>query len=66
MIDKIKHPNKIGSDIHKELIALLNYNKNNVQHIPDTFTKEEWNDVKNNKTGYPDWYVGLIGFCSFG
>ena len=66
MIDKIKHHTKIGSDIHKELIALLNYNKNNIQQIPDTFTKEEWNDVKNNKTSYPDWYVGLIGFCSFG
>lgn len=25
MIDKIKHHNKIGCDIHKELIALLQY-----------------------------------------
>ena len=66
MIDKIKHHTKIGSDVHKELIALHNFNKKNVNHIPDTFTKEEWNDVKNNRTRYPDWYVGLIGFCSFG
>ncbi|WAX14833.1 hypothetical protein EF36P1_00017 [Enterococcus phage EF36P1] len=66
MIDKIKHHNKIGSDLHKELIALHNYNKKHVTHIPDTFTKEEWNNVKNNKTSYPDWYVGLTGFCSFG
>lgn len=66
MIDKIKHHNKIGSDIHKELIALHNYNKNYVNNIPDTFTKEEWEAVKTNKTSYPDWYVGLIGFCSFG
>ena len=27
MIDKIKHHTKIGSDLHKELIALHNYNK---------------------------------------
>ena len=66
MIDKIKHHTKIGSDLHKELIALHNYNKNSVNNIPDTFTKEEWEAVKNNKTIYPDWYVGLIGFCSFG
>ena len=28
MIDKIEHHNKIGCDIHKELIALLNKAKN--------------------------------------
>lgn len=65
MIDKIKHHNKIGCDIHKELIALLQYAQEN--ELPDTITEEEYTAVKNNKTNYEDWYVGLVGFCgSFG
>lgn len=65
MIDKIKHHNKIGCDIHKELIALLQYAQEN--ELPDTITEEEYNKVKNNKSNYEDWYVGLVGFCgSFG
>ena len=67
MIDKVKCKNKIGCDIHKELIALLNKVKNDVQSIPDTITEEEYNNVKNNRQIYKDWYVGLVGFCgSFG
>lgn len=64
MIDKIKHHNKIGSDLHKELIALHNYNKNNSKSLPKTISEEEYNRVKNNKEQYEDWYVGLVGFCA--
>ena len=67
MIDKIKHPNKIGSDVHKELVALHNYNKNNSSLIPNTISEEEYNKVKQNQDSYAAWYVGLVGFCgSFG
>ena len=34
--------------------------------FPDTISEEEYKKVKNNKDKYPDWYVGLVGFCSFG
>lgn len=65
MIDKIKHHNKIGCDIHKELIALLQYAQEN--ELPDTITEEEYTTVKNNRSDYEEWYVGLVGFCgSFG
>lgn len=64
MIDKIKHHNKIGSDLQKELIALHNYNKNNSNFLPKTISEEEYNRVKNNKEQYEDWYVGLVGFCA--
>ena len=65
MIDKIKCDNKIGNAIHKELIALLKYAQRN--ELPKTFSEEEYNKVKNNPELYPDWYVGLVGFCgSFG
>lgn len=67
MIDKIKHHNKIGSDLHKQLIELHKYNKNNSSLIPNTISEEEYVNVKNNNDMYDDWYVGLVGFCgSFG
>ena len=67
MIDKIKHHTKIGSDVHKELIALLNYTRDNSELLPTTISEEEYRCVKNNKQQYEDWYVGLVGFCaSFG
>ena len=63
IIDKVNCDNKIGYDIHKELIALLNYVKVN-NDIPEIITEEEYKKVKNNKENYEDWYVGLVGFCS--
>ena len=67
MIDKIKHHNKIGSDIHKELIALLNYTKENSNLFPNTISEETYKHVKNNIGEYEDWFVGLVGFAgSFG
>lgn len=67
MIDKINHHNKIGSDLHKELIALHNFNKNNSSLLPITISEEEYNNVRRNKDKYESWYVGLVGFCgSFG
>ena len=67
VIDKIKCNNKIGCDIHKQLIALLNKAKDNIDDIPDIILEETYKEVKNNKESYEDWYVGLVGFCaSFG
>lgn len=35
--------------------------------FPETITLEEYKNVKDNKQKYPDWYIGLVGFCaSFG
>lgn len=64
MIDKIQCNNKIGCDIHKPLIALLNKAKDDSESLPTNITKEEYEDVKNNKESYEDWYVGLVGFCA--
>ena len=66
MIDKIKCPCKIGNDIHKYLIALLNHVSETTDDLPDSITEEEYNAVRTNPSNYPDWYVGLVGFCSFG
>ena len=64
IIDKIKCNNKIGCDIHKQLIALLNKAKDNIDDIPDIISYETYEEVKNNKEKYEDWYVGLVGFCA--
>lgn len=68
MIDKIKCPCKIGNDSHKYLIALLDYVSDcarlGIDKIPDTITKEEYNAVRANPDNYPNWYVGLVGFCA--
>ena len=67
MIDKIKHHNKIGSDAHKELVALLKYTRDNSELLPTTIYEEEYIRVKNNKEDCEDWHVGFVGFCaSFG
>ncbi|AWY03201.1 hypothetical protein [Enterococcus phage LY0323] len=63
MIDKIKHHNKIGSDLHNELIELLKYARDNYKGLPETFSEEEYNSVKANRDRYEPWYVGLVGFC---
>lgn len=67
MIDKIQHNNKIGCDIHEELIALLKYAQSNCDDIPERILEDEYRKVKDNKDSYDKWYVGLVGFCaSFG
>lgn len=49
MIDKIKHHNKIGSDAHKELIALLIFARDNVDKLPEKILSSEYNEVKKTK-----------------
>ena len=67
VIDKIKHSNRIGADIHKQLIALFNKLQTDMDKIPDIITNIEYNRVKENKDKYDDWYLGLVGFLgSFG
>lgn len=63
MIDKIEHINKIGCDIHTELIELLKYAQVNYESLPNTISEEEYIKVRDNKKDYPKWYVGLVGFC---
>lgn len=63
MMDKIHCKVRVGNDIHKELIALLK--KLQEGWIPpSTISEDEYNSVRLNKENYPDYYVGLVGFCS--
>ena len=64
VIDKIQCENKIGYDINKYLIALLKQAQADTSVFPKTITEEEYYNVKYDKDKYPDWYVGLVGFCA--
>ena len=64
MIDKIRCKNRYGSDSHKYLIALLKQAQRDASVFPLHISEEEYIKVRNNKNDYPDWYVGLVGFCA--
>lgn len=64
VIQHVVHPNRFGLDNNKYLIALLKYAQVLSNPLPATITEEEYNQVRDNKDTYPDWYVGLVGFCA--
>lgn len=64
VIDKVKCEHKYASDVHPYLIALLKQAQKDTSVFPEAITLEEYKDVKDNKEKYPDWYVGLVGFCA--
>lgn len=64
LIDKIKCENKYGSDIHPYLIALLKQAQTDTSVFPETISEEKYKLVRVNPQNYPDWYVGLVGFCA--
>ena len=65
VIDKIKCQCRVGSDLNKYLIGLLNHVKNGGELL-DSVSKELYSEVRSKyKTGiYEDWYVGNIGFLA--
>ena len=66
MIDKIKCENRIGCDIHKELIAMWNELQKG-WNPPSHITEEEYINVRDNKEKFPDYYVGFVGYhATFG
>ena len=60
---KIEAKEKIAYDNNRCLIALLNKFKNDKPDFIDV-SEQEYNNVKNNKDSYDDWYVGYVGFLS--
>jgi site-specific DNA-adenine methylase len=63
MIDKIEFDRKVGYDSHKELIELLRYLQTDGE-LPENISEKEYLMVRDNKSNYPNWYVGLVGFCA--
>ena len=63
LIDKIHCKERIGNDIHPQLIAMFNELQKGWQP-PSHISEEEYNKVRENKKLYPDYYVGFVGFNS--
>ena len=63
LIDKIHCKERIGNDIHPQLIAMFNELQKGWQP-PSHISEEEYNKVRENKELYPDYYVGFVGFNS--
>lgn len=63
-LNKINFSFKIGGDVNPYLISLLQYVQNENNKLPFEITEDEYNRVKDNKDSYPEWYVGLVGFCA--
>ena len=61
MIDKIRCENRIGNDIHPQLIAMFKALQGG-WIPPRHVSEEEYNNVRMNKDKYPDYYVGYVGF----
>lgn len=67
VIDKIRCEKKIGSDLNKYLIALLNRVKNDEQ-LYDKIDKDLYDKARNcfntNGDQFEDWELGNIGFLA--
>lgn len=63
VIDKIVCDYRVGFDINKYLIALLQYVATGAK-LPDTISKEVYADVRLNKEKYEPWFVGCTGFLA--
>ena len=61
MIDKIQCENKIGTDIHSYLIAVLT-KLSEGWTPPEDISEELYKDIQKNKENYPDYLVGYVGF----
>ena len=66
MIDKIVCDVKIGADVHKYQIALLQELAKGWKP-PKAVTEAEYMDIKDHPDKYPDYLVGYVGYqLSFG
>lgn len=66
MIDKVECKHKVGSDINKHLVALLNHVKDTTDDLPEDVDYELYQDVKANQESgkYEDWYIGAVEFLA--
>lgn len=64
IIDKIAPTyNRCGFDTNPYLIALLRYAQEYPEKLVGSVSKEEYIQVRDCKVLYPDWFIGLVGFC---
>jgi Site-specific DNA methylase len=63
VIDKVRADIRIASDKNEYLIALFEYLQCGGE-LPESVTREEYNRVRSDKSEFPAWYVGAVGFLA--
>lgn len=67
VIDKISDVRRIANDSNRYLIALLKHISIHDMPKPSIHpTEDQYKHVRDHKDSYPDWFVGYVGFNSFG
>lgn len=67
LIDKVRCKRRIYNDSHPYLVALLEHvEETGGKDLPETVTKEHHTYVRRHPEEFEPWYVGLIGFVSYG
>lgn len=67
MMDKVRHPLRIGNDIDEYIISLYTDVIYNNWIPPDYIDKNTYNQIKNNKDAYDKSLVAFLGYGgSFG
>lgn len=56
--------NRFANDLNKYIIDLYEFiqDENNLQHLPDEVTEEEYKAIRDDKENYPSWLVAFVGF----
>ena len=63
IITQIKHPVRLGADNSLPLINLLQYVTFG-GGLPQTVSKEQYDDVRKHPEKYDSWYVGTVGYLA--
>lgn len=60
-LGKVANP-RIGNDYNKYLIALLKEMQTQMPFNPPPISETEYRTIRQNKSSYPEWLVGYVGF----
>lgn len=68
VITAIPHPNKVGIEVNKYIVALWEHlQKEGMVGIPLDLAEQDYNMIKSDYLcggySYPDWLIGYVGAC---
>ena len=63
VIDKIEAPVRVACDLNPHLIALWKHLQKGGE-LPEVVPRDVYSDVRSNRSRYPAWYVGAVGFIA--
>jgi DNA adenine methylase len=65
-IDKVRCNRRVYSDANRYVVALLAHvAETGGEDLPERVTLEDYRSAKDRPEEHPDWWVGLLGMCSY-